>query len=153
MTHMHRFIGMIGVLLMIAIAADAADLRATRIMTDTYACDGVQHEYAYTLAVGVSGHPPIADPQIAIHRVWGANYIGVNPPANPVPFANARIVAFKSGLAGQFIFQMTPGQNENDWDFGANGFTLDQSEHITIGYVCWGGAAQTTAVWIFYSVP
>lgn len=41
MTLIHRFIGMIGILLMLSIAADAADLRATRIMTETYACDSV----------------------------------------------------------------------------------------------------------------
>lgn len=124
-------------------------LRATRIFTQTYPCDGASRQVTWRLTDSVSGHAPITAPAITIFRVWGANYT-MAPNST-----TSRVAAFRDSLDGvsthgDLLFQLFPGYDQSEGPLPSVGLRLSQQDSITIDYICWGASMQTTAAWVWY---
>ena len=150
---MRRFASALALLAALALPAPAlaggpggGTLRATRMLTETYPCDGVPRLFVYTLSSSVGGHPPISGP-VRIMRMWAGNYTAVND--------NVRVAAFRQTVdgaptGGDLLYQMFPGSPQHGETFPAPGFRLSPGDPVVFDVVCWGGGLQTTAVWMTY---
>jgi hypothetical protein len=140
----------LAILLLFFCSAAFAQLNATRAFTETYVCDGIQRNITYRLSDGISGHSPISASQVIIWNVWAGNYVD--------PRTNARLAVFRDSVGGvsthgDLLLQLAQGYDQASRGYGRNGFLLTQQDSITFDYVCWGGGSQTTAVWIYYTIP
>ena len=128
----------------------AQGLKATRLFVATYPCDGIERQQVYHLSDSVGGHFPILAPSIEIYQVSTWNFTD--------PRGNARVSAFLgiggTPVNGFLLFTMLQGNPEFHAQMPAGKpFVMTQQDIVTTTYICWNGPVQTTATWIYYTVP